>query len=226
MCSLFLPSQDNDISGLKAAIEASPKHRLYVKLGGRLRSSQPIKVNTASGTEHSAVLTAHEIVYLQGLNLSGGKAVVNNVSTADEVQLEVGATENVKGPKLIVDPRCLEFVQRDHVDSVEKDTGSRSLSAVLAIVGITWPYRSITNTMIVPQNRHVFAAVDATVDLAGNVTLVRPNSFDRKAIMTAESATTATDDLANSMRLWTAASITTGVLGVLCGAAGFRASQK
>lgn len=210
---------------MKARIEADPTKRLYVKMTGRLASERPLNIKTSAGQEHTAVLSAHEVVYLQGLNLSSGRAVVNDVSTADDVTIELGVPSNVNGPKLIIDPRCLELVQRDHVDSVEKEVGSRTVSAILSLLGASWPYRSITNTMIVPQNRHVYSALDATIDLNGDVTLSKPNTWDRRAILTADIATTVTDDMTHSMRLWTAGAFTTGVAGIVFAALGFKNSK-
>lgn len=194
-------------------------------MSGRLRSQQPLQIITSGGQTHSAVLSAHEVVYLQGLNLSSGRAVVSNVSTADDVTMELGNPGDVKGPKMIIDPRCLELVQRDHVDSIEKEVGSRTLSALLSLLGASWPYRSITNTMLVRQDRHVYSALDATIDLDGNINLCKPNSWNRRAILTADAVTTVRDDMAHSLRLWTSGSIATGVAGILLAAAGFKNSK-
>lgn len=192
---------------------------------GRLNAAVPLEVEASPTQQRSAVLSVHEVVYLQGLNLTSGRAVVNNVTAADDVQIELGTMDSVIGPKLIVDPRCLELVQRDHIQSVEHEIGSRSLSAVMSVFGLSWPYRSITNTMIVPQNRHVYSALDATVDLNGDVTLSKPNTWDRRAILTADSATTVQDDMNHSLRLWTASAFTTGVVGIVFAALGFKNSK-
>lgn len=192
---------------------------------GRVTSEQPLNIKTSNGQEHAAVLSAHEVVFLQGLNLTSGRAVVNDVSTANDVTIELGETSNVQGPKMIIDPRCLELVQRDHIDSVEKEIGSRTVSALLSLVGVSWPYRSITSVQIVPKNRHVYTALDASLDFNGNINLSKPNTWDRRAILTTEVAPTVTDDMTQAMRLWTAGSITTGVAGIFFAALGFKNSK-
>lgn len=218
--------QSSDLGSLKEKIEADPTKRLYVKLAGTLGTKQPLKVQSSTGTAHNAVLTLKEIVYLQGISLSAPKPLVSNISTADEVTLELGTPAANPGPKLIIDPKCLEQVQRDHVDTEEKEIGSRMFSAVVSLVGVPWPYRCVTNTMIVPQNRHVFAALDATVDLNGDITLLKPNSFSRGSFLGADVEAAVDDSLTSSSNVWTGLSIGTGVLGIALAAVGFSKKKK
>ena len=211
---------------MKQKIEADPSKRIYVKLAGTLGTKQPLKVQTSTGTQHNAVLTLKEIVYLQGITLSAPKPIVSNVSTADEVTLELGTPALNPGPKLIIDPKCLELAQRDHVDTEEKEIGSRMFSAIVSLIGVPWPYRCVTNTMLVPQNRHVFTALDATVDLNGDVTLLKPNSFGRGAFLGADVEAAVDDNLAASSKMWTGIGIGSGVLGIALAAAGFSKKKK
>lgn len=165
-------------------------------------------------------------MYLQGITLSAPKPIISNVSTADEVTMELGTPSLNPGPKLIIDPKCLELVQRDHVDTEEKEIGSRMFSAIVSLVGVPWPYRCVTNTMLVPQNRHVFTALDATLDLNGDVTLLKPNSFARGAFMSADVEAAVDDGLVSSSKTWTGLGIGTGLLGIALAAAGFSKKRK
>lgn len=195
---------------------------MYIKLAGKLASESPLKLKTSSGAEHSAILSLNEVVYLQGLSVTAPNAAVKNISTADEVTIEVKAGN---GPKPIVDPRCLELMNRDHIDTEETEIGSRLFSAALSLVGVSWPYRCVTSTMIVPQNRHAFVALDATVDLNGNISLVKPNSWYRAPFVTADQYTTVEDDLRSSSRNWTTASVTSGIASIALAFVGVRSSK-
>jgi hypothetical protein len=211
---------------LKGLIEKHPEKRLYIKFSGSVQSNAPLKVKTSRGLEYNAVLTLKEIVYLQGLTVSAPKPIVSNVSTADEVVVEMGTPTSGLGPRMIVDPRCLELINRDHIDTEEKEIGSRLFSAAVSLIGVSWPYRCISNTMIVPQNRHVFTALDATVDLNGNISLVQPNAWTRRAVMTADQQVTVEDDWQFSKKVWTYASIGSGLASLGLAALGFNSSKK
>lgn len=195
---------------------------MYIKLAGKLATESPLKLKTTSGIEHSAVLSLNEVVYLQGLSVSSANPTVKNISTADEVTVEVKAGN---GPKTIIDPRCLELMNRDHIDTEEKEIGSRLFSAALSLVGVSWPYRCVTSTMIVPQNRHAFVALDATVDLNGDISLVKPSSWYRAPYVTADQSTSVEDDLRYSSRAWTTASVTSGLASIALAFVGLKSSN-
>jgi hypothetical protein len=213
------------LSTLRGDIESHPNKRLYIKLAGQVASKKPIQAKSDSGHELSAVLTLNEIVHLSGISTSSPRPTVSDVSTADEVTVELGEGKIGFVPKLIVDPKCLELIERDLIHTKEEEIGTRMVSLVLAVLGVSWPYRSITKTKIVRQDCHVFAALDATVDFNGNISLIKPNAFTRRAIMTTEQFTTVQDDLQFSKQVWNSLSMASGLASLALAAYGFKKSK-
>lgn len=215
----------NDVSSLKDQIIASSDKRLYIKVSGQVTSKVPLKVLSGAGESQSAVLTCDEVTYLQGLGANNSPNV-QCISTADEVTMDIGIPANAAAPKLIVDPRCLELIQRVQVGVDEKEIGSRLLSLVLGITGVSYPYRCVTNHMIVPANRHAFGALDAVVDINGNITLIKPNSFSRRAVLSSDAEQTIKDNLLFNAKLCGYSSVATATLGIMLAASGFLSGSK
>lgn len=201
---------------LPQLLEGAPRKRLLIKLNGHLVSPKPIRVS--EDTQTPAVLVRRRAHSWATNRMS--TVLENFTSVAEDVEVKLKSYERdtnyASGPALNLPPHLLEGIDTTFVSQTETYSGNRLFSAAMSIFVLNFPWRVTRTIEVVPQNRHVFVALDAVLDSNGRITLIESNRFSDRKIITYKHYVQTLDDFNDRIAIWrgfaVASAITSAVL--------------
>lgn len=208
------------MSQLPEVLQQAPRQRLLVKISGNLYSPKPITI--AEGPQTAAVLVRKRALSWSTNRIS---TVLENITTiAEDVEVKVKVndvdTKYASGPTLNLPPSLLDGIDTTITTHKETFQGNRLFSAAMSVFVLNFPWRMSQTTEIVPQNRHVFVAMDAVLDSNGRVTLIESNRISARKIISYRHYVQTLDDLNDRATIWKSFAIASAVTSaVLAGVA-------
>lgn len=206
---------------LPSSIEKAPQKRLLVKIKGELVSPKPIKVQEKPQLENV-------VVKREAHSWSTNRTFVVLESTtrlAEDIEIKVRGKggENkgyVDGTSIFVSPSIIETMETQLLGQKETFHGNRAFSSIMGLFSINYPWRASHRLEVVPNKKHVFAAMDATSDSNGRITLIETNRLGFRKIMSYKHEHQILDELKDRSTIWKGMGISSAFLGaVLAGLA-------
>ena len=191
-----------------------------MKISGNLVSPKPIEIDEAPQT--AAILVRRKALSWSTNRIS---TVMENITTiAEDVEVKVKVndldTKYAVGPALNLPPSLLENIDTTITAHKETFEGNRLFSTAMSILFLNFPWRMSQTIETVPQNRHVFVAMDAVLDSNGRVTLIESNRISARKIISYRHYVQTLDDLSDRATIWKSFSIASAITSaVLAGVA-------
>lgn len=175
---------------------------MLIKVSGNLVSPKPIEVS--EGPQTMAVVVRRRA--LSWATNSMVTVLENLTTVAEDVEVKLkanaGDSTYATGPALNIPPSLLETIDTTITSQRETYQGNRLFSAAMTVFVLNFPWRVSRTIEVVPQNRHVFVAMDAVLDSNGRITLIESNRFSQRKIITYKHHAQTMDDLNDRVIIW------------------------